>query len=271
MLLNLDEYDKVDGEIYKITNTINNKFYVGQTRSHRLNHAKYRPFGYLKRFRDHISEAFSNKKNQSRYLNSAILKYGKENFICEKILTCKVEDLDTHERHYILFYNSKYPTGYNLTDGGQSCGSLKGDKILLNESEIVKPIVKEKEKRDLKKSDYTKALISERLKAFNTDTGSRILHMERAQCQHYNVKFERFRDVSPIDKENIEKYIFVATNHKLNYQYINVIIDGKVAQFIGKYDTIENIKIRAVHFIQELIKWQCDQIAGNHLELSLPL
>ena len=107
MLLNLDEFDKVTGEIYKITNIINNKSYIGQTRSHRLNHTKYRPFGFLGRFKDHIHEASSNKKNQSRYLNSSLLKYGNENFICEKILTCKVDELDTYERHYILEYNTK--------------------------------------------------------------------------------------------------------------------------------------------------------------------
>ena len=54
MILNKDEIDKVVGEIYKMTNTTNGKHYIGQTRSHRLNHDKYRPFGYLGRFKDHI-------------------------------------------------------------------------------------------------------------------------------------------------------------------------------------------------------------------------
>lgn len=74
MLLNKNEFEKVVGEIYKITNTVTNKSYIGQTRSHRLNHDKYRPFGYLGRFKDHLSEANSNKTNRSRYLNSSLLK-----------------------------------------------------------------------------------------------------------------------------------------------------------------------------------------------------
>uniref|UniRef100_A0A6C0HX75 GIY-YIG domain-containing protein n=1 Tax=viral metagenome TaxID=1070528 RepID=A0A6C0HX75_9ZZZZ len=268
MLLNLDEYDKVEGEIYKITNKINNKSYVGQTRSHRLNHAKYRPFGFLGRFKDHVSESMSNKKNQSRYLNSALLKYGNENFICEKIHTCKVDELDTYERHYILEYETKYPNGYNLTDGGQIRGSLKGSKILLNENELVKPIVKEK--RDLKRSDYTKSLISERLIAFKSDPNVRKSQMETTQRQHFNAKFDRFKNVL-IEKENIEKYIFVINNYTLNYQYVRVVIDKVKTNFIGKHENIENIKDRAKTFIQELIKWQCDQIAGTPLEPSLPL
>jgi hypothetical protein len=35
-IYNKDEFHKVVGEIYKITNTVNNKCYIGQTRSHRL-------------------------------------------------------------------------------------------------------------------------------------------------------------------------------------------------------------------------------------------
>lgn len=49
-------------EIYIITNTINNKIYIGKAVSHILNHKKYRPYGSIGRFKTHISEAFSNKK-----------------------------------------------------------------------------------------------------------------------------------------------------------------------------------------------------------------
>ena len=263
MILNLDEYENVTGEIYKITNNINSKSYIGQTRSHRLNRGKYRPFGSLCRFKDHISEASSNKKNQSRYLNSAILKYGIENFECKTIYTCNVNELDAYERQYILEYGTKYPNGYNLTDGGQCRGSLKGTKILLDETEILKPVIKEKTYQ--KKSDYTKSLISDRLKAFKSNHVIREKQMAITQNQHLNAKFERFKN-TVIDKENIEKYIFVINNNTLNYQYIRVVIDRIKTNFIGRYESIENIRERAYNFIQELIKWQCDQIAGNPLE-----
>jgi group I intron endonuclease len=119
MLLEKDQSDQVIGEIYKITNTITNKCYVGQTRSHRLNHSKYRPFGHKGRFTDHINEAHSTKKNQSWYLNSAILKYGAENFQCELLTTCQVSDLNEYEALFILENNSKYPNGYNISSGGK--------------------------------------------------------------------------------------------------------------------------------------------------------
>ena len=159
----------------------------------------------------------------------------------------------------------KNPNGYNLTDGGQSRGSLKGTKILLDENEIVKPTVKKN--RDLTRSEYTKSLISKRLTDFKSDPIVREKQMETTQKQHTDSKFKRFKNVI-VDPENIEKYIFVINNNTLKYQYVRIIINKVKANFIGKYENIEIIKARANKFIQELIKWQRDQIAGNPLEPS---
>jgi group I intron endonuclease len=268
MLLNTNEFHKVQGEIYKITNTITGKFYIGQTRSHRLNRGKYRPFGHLGRFSDHISEANSNKKNQSRYLNSSILKYGVDNFKCELLQTCEVEDLDAHEIYYITRYNSKFPNGYNLTNGGQTRGSLKGEKITLDESEVVTPEVKIKVPQ--KRSDYTKNLISERLKASKNAPGEQNKSMLRAQKQHLSKKFEKFRNVSVCDKD-IEQYISIIRNHRLNYDFVRVTIDKIRTTFVGKFETIEQTKERAREFIKELIEWRNSLMRETTLEPSLPL
>jgi group I intron endonuclease len=105
-------------EIYKITNLSNGKIYVGQAVSHILNHKRYRPYGHEGRFRCHVSEAFSNKKNQSHYLNNAIRKYGVNDFVVELIEFCETEKSDEREIHYIKEFNSLYPNGYNLKNGG---------------------------------------------------------------------------------------------------------------------------------------------------------
>jgi group I intron endonuclease len=107
-------------EIYKITNLTNNKIYIGQAVSHILNHKRYRPYGHQGRFRCHISEAFSTKKNQSHYLNNAIRKYGVDDFVVELIEYCKIEDANERELHYITELNSLFPCGYNLKNGGGS-------------------------------------------------------------------------------------------------------------------------------------------------------
>ena len=106
-------------EIYKITNTVNNKIYIGQAVSHILNHKKYRPYGMEKRFACHISEAFSNKKNQCHYLNNSIRKYGQDKFKLELLRVCDIDKADSFENEEILKNNSLFPVGYNLNTGGK--------------------------------------------------------------------------------------------------------------------------------------------------------
>lgn len=263
MLLNLEENCKVVGEIYKITNIISNKTYIGQTRSHRLNHKKYRPFGYMGRFKDHIYEANSNKKNQSRYLNSALLKYGKDNFTCELLLKCNIDELDSYEKQYILENNSKYPNGYNLTNGGKGFTDINGKYICERDNPL---FVKEK---NTNHSDYTKKLISKRLKESLNNETHRIEMMKKSQNQHCNQKFEKFKYMI-IDENDIDQYIHKINSLKLG-PHIRIIINKIKTTFVGKYETIDDLTTKARNFILELLKWQRDQIARNPLEPSLPL
>ncbi len=114
--------------IYKITNTINGKVYIGKTA-----HTKE------KRFKEHISDSIKpNMKHRPLY--RAFNKYGIENFTIEEIDQAKDdEEACQLEQKWILFYNS-YHYGYNATLGGdgtrrydykaisdyyQKCGSEK--------------------------------------------------------------------------------------------------------------------------------------------------
>ena len=90
----------MEGIIYKITNKVNGKSYIGQTR-----------YTIEFRWRQH-----QHKKDKS-YFHNAIHKYGVENFIVETIEECNVEDLNSREIFYIAKYNT-FNDGYNLTIGG---------------------------------------------------------------------------------------------------------------------------------------------------------
>ena len=115
----LDNPNERWGEIYMITCNVTNKKYIGQAVSHILNHKRFRPYGCKGRFRCHISEAYSNKKNQSSYLNNAIRKYGCEIFNVNLLEMCDVSNLDERENFYINEHLSMFPNGYNLRSGGQ--------------------------------------------------------------------------------------------------------------------------------------------------------
>ncbi len=158
-ILELDEKNLITGHIYKITNIKNNKIYIGQVVSHRLNKGKYRPFGYIGRFNDHISEALNNtKKKQCTYLNNAIRKYGKESFKVELLLECPKNSLDDSEIKYIKDCNSIFPNGYNLTLGGKTTEYVK----IKNNEELNKP-KKRGHEFGYKHSEETKNKIKMRL------------------------------------------------------------------------------------------------------------
>lgn len=91
--------------IYKITNIITQKSYIGQTKRK-----------IQRRFNSHISEA--NRNLYDTYLHRSIRKYGKENFIIELIEECNQENISDREIFWIQTLNTKSPNGYNLHDGG---------------------------------------------------------------------------------------------------------------------------------------------------------
>ena len=92
------------GVIYRITNNLNGKFYVGKTKQK-----------LEKRMAQHRYES----KKGSIGLGAAIRKYGWENFTVEIIETCPVEKLSEREIFFIAELDCKSPKGYNLTDGGE--------------------------------------------------------------------------------------------------------------------------------------------------------
>ena len=86
--------------------------------------------------------------------------------------------------------------------------------------------------------------------------------MIRVQQIHYVNKFEKYKNII-IESDNIDKYISVIKNNTLNYEYIRVTFGKMRTTFVGKYETIDNIKLRARQFILDILEWQRIQTAGN--------
>lgn len=82
--------------IYKITNNINKKIYIGQS------------VNIQRRFKEHCNP------NKISAISQAIKKYGKENFSFEVIEECKISQLDSRESYWIEYYDA-VNCGYNRT------------------------------------------------------------------------------------------------------------------------------------------------------------
>ena len=119
--------------IYKITNKINNKSYIGKTNN------------LSRRWQDHKYKAFDEKdKEYDKVLYKAFRKYGVDNFDF-----CIIEELPDYsisgerEQYWIKKYDTYY-NGYNETpggDGGSSKGHCLGEtngRAKLTEQDVIK-------------------------------------------------------------------------------------------------------------------------------------
>ena len=90
--------------IYKVTNKLNNKIYIGKTKQ-----------SLSKRKVAHYKSANDNSPSN---FHNALRFYSKDDFIWEIKLVCKTEsDLNKYESHFIEKYDT-YKNGYNMTLGG---------------------------------------------------------------------------------------------------------------------------------------------------------
>lgn len=129
------------GYIYLITNTINQKRYIGQT-------TKTRP---TDRFSQH--KYLARHPEQEKYnsiLHDAMRKYGVDNFSFNIVEEAPNDLLNEKEIYWISFYNTKIPNGYNLTDGGDGTkgfSRLQSDEERLQKSYSMRKFFEEHPER----------------------------------------------------------------------------------------------------------------------------
>ncbi len=116
------------GYIYKITNKIDKKMYIGQT-------IQKNP---LVRWKKHLYDC--ERSRGCPILGNAIRKHGIDSFEFEVITECPDEECNELEVKYISDLNTLSPNGYNAHPGGKPGGSFKG----LTHTPAVRAVIGEK-------------------------------------------------------------------------------------------------------------------------------
>lgn len=131
--------------IYKITNILNNKCYVGQSNN------------IERRFKEHCYKGSTSKIP----LDIAIAKYGRENFILEVLEECELDELNKKESFWIHKLDT-INNGYNCNPGGDSAqtGSNNSNHKLA-ESDI--KLIREAYNSHLKQKDVYEKFFSNRI------------------------------------------------------------------------------------------------------------
>ena len=101
--------------IYKITNLLNGKCYVGQS------------IDIEKRWAEHKS-IYNHPRCSNYHIYRAFRKYGIENFSFSVIEECEQALLNEREKFWIQHYNS-FECGYNMTIGGDGTEMISRSHI----------------------------------------------------------------------------------------------------------------------------------------------
>lgn len=93
--------------IYKITNNLNNKVYIGKS------------LDIERRWKEHIRHSKDEFSREKPPIHKAINKYGASSFTFTVLEECDESRLDELEMYYIKKYDSRNKSkGYNITQGG---------------------------------------------------------------------------------------------------------------------------------------------------------
>lgn len=211
--------------IYTITNLLNGKVYVGQSRN-----------TVSSRWYKHIR---GDGSKCASVIHKAIVKHGAENFKFSVIDFCEtIEQMDYKEKYHIKTLNTMSPNGYNITSGGgHGFVYTKEHRARLSES------AKNKDKEVFKKhSEFMKkrmgtpemkAHMSEIAKKTHTGRKQRAEQVERRAVLRRGAKFTEEQLVT-LARAHMKGRIICCSNGKEYLSAYEASCDtGAIREHIG--------------------------------------
>lgn len=188
--------------IYKITNVVNGKVYIGQSMR-----------DIQQRFIRHINDSLNGKLDT--HFARAIRKYGKDNFSIELIDTANDQnELNQKEQYWIRYYDS-VRSGYNETDAIYKCG---GNTYM-------------------SKNEYEMREISEKISL--SKLGARNPHSRKIKCLSEltgeELVFDTVKDCQDYFGEPTHRFITTRTNHQTKSLYLT---EWNIAYLDEPYDNL---------------------------------
>lgn len=201
--------------IYLITNNINGKKYIGQSRN------------LVKRWNDHKDEARHNRS--TLLIHNAMREYGIDNFSFDILLECPIDMLDVWESDMIRLYDTFVPNGYNIRDG------KKG----ISEEERLKLSERMKENNPMKNPEVVDK-VRNKLKG---------VHTNRVTEYQIEVTKKRMKENNPMKNPEVAKKVSMKmTGRKQdkervirNSKHTNILQFSKDGKFIKKWDLVSDI------------------------------
>lgn len=198
--------------IYKITNIITNKNYIGYTSR-----------SIARRFYEHKWEALNREDScNNSHLYASMRKYGTDCFIIEELFNFKEDEYNWKEleQYYIQKYNTLSPNGYNLLIGGDMPPIHYGDfnsKTKISDRELNNLY------NDLKNINLSYKDLSEK---YNISISQLYAINSGKSRVHYNIEYP----IRKYSKE--EEYALKVINILAND---NTLSNTKIAELIPNY------------------------------------
>lgn len=206
--------------IYKITNLIDGKVYIGQT------------INYNRRVKAHIAK-LKKQTHHNEHLQRAWNLYGEDSFSFEFILECSVSNLDKLEIAKIEEYDC-VRTGYNLVDGGQKFRNFSPELRAKMSKALKGRVFSESHKRNISAAQKGKVIKKESI----DKTRAR----KKANMSHVGQK-----NHNALISDKVAKRIIVELYENKPVQYL-------VLKYETTQDTIYNLMYNKsyTHIMQEI-------------------